>query len=387
LARSYTDRSHFIGYQQAPAPHGHSGGFTAPQQPHQDAQTIYGQGQNSGAWHHGEFDEATEYASRETGNDKSMFSSLLSSVLSGQQQHEQAQPHEIEHARAAQRKLYGEGSRGNQPVHDDDIASAAAMQAVERSGSSDSGGLQSVIGMAMSEVTKLMGKQSGGSTGAQQGGSSGGQSAMIQKAISMAIKLYASKQAGSAAGSAAGGSSSNPLGSMMGMFMGGGSKPASSQGDGYSQPPSHQPNASGYAPPPSHQGAGSNNSNPPPQNQGHSGYSQPPPYDGHQQSGYQQQHQQAPYGQQQEYSHSQQQQQAPYGQQQGYSHSQQQQQAPYGQQQDYSHQQQQAPYGQQQDYSHQQQQAPYGQQQQQQGGSGGSGFEAVAANLLNKFLK
>ncbi|CAO3694474.1 unnamed protein product [Umbelopsis ramanniana] len=348
------ENSSYQGYQQAPAPHGHSGGFTAPQQPHQDAQTIYGQGQNPGSWQHGQFNEATEYASRETGNDPSMFSSLLSSVLSGQQQHEQAQPHEIEHARAAQQKVYG-GDRGNQPIHDDDIASAAAMHAVERSGSSDSGGLQSVIGMAMSEVTKLMGK-SGGSTGAQQGSSSGGQSDMIKKAISMAIKLYASKQAGSAAGQAAGGSSSsssNPLGSMMGMFMGGGSKPSSTQGGGYSQPPPQHSNASGYAPPPSHQSGAPSYSNPP-QNQGHSGYNQPPSYSGHQQSGYEQQ--QAPYGQQQ---------QAPYGQQQH---------APYGQQQ-------QAPYG-------QQQQAPYEQQQQQQqGGSGGSGFEAVAANLLNKFLK
>lgn len=325
-----------------------------PQQSHQDAQTIYGQGQNPSSWHHGQFNEATEYASRETGNDPSMFSSLLSSVLSGQQQHEQAQPHEIEQARAAQQKVYGGDNRGNQPIHDDDIASAAAMHAVDRSSGSDSGGLQSVIGMAMSEVTKLMGK-SGGSTGAQQGSSSGGQSDMIKKAVSMAIKLYASKQAGSAAGQAAGGSggSSNPLGSMMEMFMGGGSKPSSTQGGGYSQPPSQQYNGSGYAPPASHQ-SGAPSYSSPPQNQGHSGYSQPPSYGGHQQSGYEQH--QAPYGQQQ---------QAPYGQQQ---------QTPYGQQQ-------QASYG-------QQQQAPYEhQQQQQQGGSGGSGFEAVAANLLNKFLK
>ncbi|KAI8583878.1 hypothetical protein K450DRAFT_220381 [Umbelopsis ramanniana AG] len=340
------ENSSYQGYQQAPAPHG--GGFTAPQQPHQDAQTIYGQGQNSGAWHHGEFDEATEYASRETGNDKSMFSSLLSSVLSGQPQHEQAQPHEIEQARAAHQNVYGGGSRGNQPVHDDDVASAAAMQAVERSGSSGSGSLQSVIGMAMSEVTKLMGKQSGGSTGAQQGSSSssGGQSAMIQKAVSMAIKLYASKQAGSAAGQAAGGGSSNPLESMMGMFMGGGSKPSSSQSGGYSQSPSHQSNASGYAPPPSHQGAASNYSNAPP-NQGQSGYSQPPQYN--------EPHQQAPYGQQQGYSHSQQQ----------------------------------APYGQQQDYNHQQQQAPYGQQQQQQGeyiGTSGSCIERPLYYLSLSFL-
>lgn len=365
-----------IDYRQETAPHGYAGGFTAPhQQPHPDVQTIYGQTQNPGSWHHQSFDEATEYASRETGHDKSMFSSLLSSVMSGQQQHEQAQPHEIEQARAAHQKLYG-GGGGNTNLHQDDIASAAAMQAVERSESS-SGGLQSVIGMAMSEVTKLMGKQGGGGTAGygntQQGGGSSGQSDMVKKAVSMAIKLYASKQAGSAvAGQSGGGSSGNPLGSvggMMNMFLGGGgSKPSSSQGHDQPPPPTQQshysqPPSSGYAPPQSHQGGGGgqNYSSPLPSNQGYGGYSQPPSYSGQQQQLY---GEQQGYGQQQHH-----QQQQSYGEQQGYG------------------QQQQSYHGDQQGYGHQQQQQPYeGQQQQQQKPSGG-GIEAVAANLLSKFLK
>jgi hypothetical protein len=385
-----------IDYRTETAAHGYAGGFTAPQQqPHPNVQTIYGQTQNPGSWHHQSFDEATEYASRETGHDKSMFSSLLSSVMSGQQQHEQAQPHEIEQARAAHQKLYG-GGAGNANVHQDDIASAAAMQAVERSESS-SGGLQSAIGMAMSEVTKLMGKQGGGSGTAgygntQQGGGSSGQSDMVKKAVSMAIKLYASKQAGSAvAGQSGGGSSGNPLGSvggMMNMFLGGGggSKPSSSQGHDQPSPPTQQSHysqspSSGYAPPQSHQGGGGGQhySSPPPSDQGYGGYSQPPSYNGQQQQLY---GEQQGYGQQQHH-----QQQLSYGEQQGYGQQQHhQQQQSYGEQQGYG-QQQQSYHGDQQGYGHQQQQQPYeGQQQQQQKPSGG-GIEAVAANLLSKFLK
>ncbi|ORX62035.1 hypothetical protein DM01DRAFT_1379891 [Hesseltinella vesiculosa] len=152
--------------------------------------------------------ESLRYAQQHHGNEEhnDMFSSVLSKFSGSEEHSRPVEQEDVDHLQDAHSRVYGQGNV--EGASSRDLGSAAALQAFKSftSGGGSSGGSSQLIGMAMSEATKLF----------QQGGGQGNQSEMLQSAVGMAMKLYASQGSGGSSGGSGG------LGAVMGMLGGGG---------------------------------------------------------------------------------------------------------------------------------------------------------------------
>ncbi|KAI8880260.1 hypothetical protein K501DRAFT_275754 [Backusella circina FSU 941] len=137
---------------------------------------------------HQELQSAAHVAANSSGENRDIFESAISKIMSNVSGQPVANHQDIQAAQEAHQHVMNNGSEAATP---EQIGNAAAVEALQKNESSG-GGLSSLIGTAMSMASKFSGKSnnSGGS-----GGSSNENA--VQQAAMMALKLYMAKQSGS----------------------------------------------------------------------------------------------------------------------------------------------------------------------------------------------